>query len=213
MGKINQGILGGISGKVGNVIGGSWKGISYLRVKPSSVANPKTEKQLTQRMRFSLTIGLLKPMTEFLRVGFKLQPNRMSPFNAAMSYNVNSALTGVYPDFLIDYSLVLVSKGSLTGVHSGYAASSTPSQIMVSWVDNSNQGNALPSDKSLIMLLNPSRGEAIYTTSGPLRSLGIANFDLPPQYFGESIEVYLGFISDAGTKVSNSSYLGSVIVT
>jgi hypothetical protein len=27
MGKINQGILGGFSGKVGNVVGGSWKGI------------------------------------------------------------------------------------------------------------------------------------------------------------------------------------------
>jgi hypothetical protein len=43
MGKISQGILGGISGKVGNVIGGSWKGIDYIRVKPSSVANPRTE--------------------------------------------------------------------------------------------------------------------------------------------------------------------------
>ena len=33
MGKISQGILGGVSGTVGNVVGGSWKGISYLRVK------------------------------------------------------------------------------------------------------------------------------------------------------------------------------------
>jgi len=40
MGKINQGILGGFSGKVGNVIGGNWKGIDYMRVKPASVANP-----------------------------------------------------------------------------------------------------------------------------------------------------------------------------
>ena len=33
MGIINQGILGGVSGTVGNVVGGSWKGINYLRVK------------------------------------------------------------------------------------------------------------------------------------------------------------------------------------
>ena len=37
MGKINQGILGGVSGQIGNVIGGTWKGIDYLRIKPSSV--------------------------------------------------------------------------------------------------------------------------------------------------------------------------------
>ena len=32
MGKIAQGILGGLSGKVGNIIGGSWKGIDYIRI-------------------------------------------------------------------------------------------------------------------------------------------------------------------------------------
>ena len=42
MGKISQGILGGFSGKVGNVVGGNWKGIDYMRVRPASVANPQT---------------------------------------------------------------------------------------------------------------------------------------------------------------------------
>lgn len=37
MGKISQGILGGLSDKVGKAIGGNWKGIDYLRIKPSSV--------------------------------------------------------------------------------------------------------------------------------------------------------------------------------
>ena len=36
MGKIAQGILGGLSGKVGNVIGGSWKGIDYKRGESSN---------------------------------------------------------------------------------------------------------------------------------------------------------------------------------
>ena len=30
MGKISQGVLGGFSGKVGNVVGGTWKGIGYM---------------------------------------------------------------------------------------------------------------------------------------------------------------------------------------
>jgi len=34
MGIINKGILGPVSGTVGTVIGGSWKGISYIRSKP-----------------------------------------------------------------------------------------------------------------------------------------------------------------------------------
>ncbi len=56
MGRINQGILGGFSGKVGNVVGGNWKGIDYMRVKPASVANPKTVGQVNQRTKWSVYI-------------------------------------------------------------------------------------------------------------------------------------------------------------
>jgi hypothetical protein len=48
MGTIKQGILGGFSGKVGTVIGGSWKGISYMRSIPQSVKNPRTDGQVNQ---------------------------------------------------------------------------------------------------------------------------------------------------------------------
>ena len=51
MGKISQGILGGVSGKVGNVVGGSWKGIDYLKIMPASVANPQTPAQMDQRSK------------------------------------------------------------------------------------------------------------------------------------------------------------------
>ena len=53
MGKINQGILGGVAGKVGPVVGSRWKGIQYLRgyVIPS---NPKTTPQVEARTAFAL---------------------------------------------------------------------------------------------------------------------------------------------------------------
>jgi hypothetical protein len=37
MGKIKQGVIGGFSGMVGNVIGASRKGIAYMRIRPTSV--------------------------------------------------------------------------------------------------------------------------------------------------------------------------------
>ena len=39
MGTIKQGILGGFSGKVGTVVGSSWKGISYMRGQAQNVKN------------------------------------------------------------------------------------------------------------------------------------------------------------------------------
>ncbi|HEY4789403.1 MAG TPA: DUF6266 family protein, partial [Bacteroidales bacterium] len=70
MGVIKQGILGGVAGKVGTVIGGSWKGINYLRSIPTSVANPNTAKQQDQRTKFSTVLSFLKPLTSLLPVSF-----------------------------------------------------------------------------------------------------------------------------------------------
>lgn len=93
MGKINRGILGIVADQVGNVIGGTWKGTDYLRIKPSSVANPRTEGQVDQHSKFSTVLPFLQHMTDFLRVGFKLFANRMTQFNAAISYNLGNAIT------------------------------------------------------------------------------------------------------------------------
>lgn len=212
MAIINQGILGGVSGKIGNVIGGTWKGIDYLRIKPSSVANPKTEGQLDQRSKFAKVLHFLQPMTDFLRVGFKLYAIKMTEFNAAMSYNLFNAVLGAYPNYTIDYPNALVSRGNLKGVANGTTNSTSVAEIDITWDDNSSSGNALATDKSLILILNPDKKESIYTTSGPPRSAGTETLNLPPEYSGDVVEVYLGFVSEDGTKVSNSSHLGSVTV-
>jgi hypothetical protein len=113
MGTIKKGILGGFSGKVGTVVGASWKGIAYMRSLPLKVRNPRTEPQRMQRSKFSLSLSLLQPMTAFLRTGWKLYAHKQSPFNAAMSYTIANAVTGIYPDYDIDPSKVLVSRGAL----------------------------------------------------------------------------------------------------
>jgi hypothetical protein len=68
---------------VGNIIGGSWKGIDYTRIKPLSVANPRTPGQVNQRNKFSATIQFLQPNKDFLNVGFKAFTAKKIAFNAA----------------------------------------------------------------------------------------------------------------------------------
>ena len=47
MGIINQGILGGFSGKVGPIVGFRWKSNYYIRARAAKVSNPRTPKQQT----------------------------------------------------------------------------------------------------------------------------------------------------------------------
>lgn len=212
MGKISQGVLGGFSGKVGNVVGGTWKGIDYMRIKPANVTNPRTEGQVDQRSKFSTVLRFLQPMTDFLRVGFKLYANKMTQFNAAMSYNLNNSITGAYPNFMVDYANALVTRGNLSGAANGAASSPSAGDVQITWDDNSGSGSAQATDKALIVLLNTTRQEAVFTTAGPARSAGTETISVPSEYTGEDVEVFLGFISEDGSKVANSSYLGSVTV-
>ncbi|WP_282036202.1 DUF6266 family protein [Saccharicrinis aurantiacus] len=212
MGKINQGILGGFSGKVGNVIGGNWKGIDYMRVKPASVANPQTEGQVDQRSKFSTVLRFLQPMKDFVKVGYKGYANKMTEFNSAMSYNLKNAITGAYPDFTIDYASALISRGSLAGVLNGVVDSASAGNVSFTWSDNSTDGNAQATDKAMLLVFNAIKNECIFITDGELRSLGAQTLTVPDNYSGDQVECFIAFISEDGTSVSNSKYIGAVTV-
>ena len=113
MGKIKQGILGGFNGTVGTVVGGSWKGMAYMRGKAQSIKNPRTEKQMSQRIKFGMAQKFVKVMTAYLKVGFRNYTQHQTATNAAMSHTVRNCMAGKYPAFGIDPSKVLVSSGSL----------------------------------------------------------------------------------------------------
>lgn len=213
MGKINQGILGGFSGKIGNVIGGNWKGIDYMRIKPSNVANPKTEGQVDQRSKFSTVLYFLQPMKNFIKVGFKGYAIKMTEFNSAMSYNLNNAITGNYPDYDIDYQNALLSRGALAGALNGAANSSVAGSVSFSWDDNSGESNASGADKAMLLVYNSVRKEAVFVTDGNIRSSGSQDLTIPDSYSGETVEAFIAFVSEDGKTVSNSKYIGSVVVS
>lgn len=54
MGKFNQGILGGFTGKVGNVVGARSRGEWIYRAYQGVVKNPKTTSQMKQREQFRI---------------------------------------------------------------------------------------------------------------------------------------------------------------
>ena len=92
MGKINQGILGGFSGKVGTVVGSTWKSINYMRALAVSVHNPNTVKQQCQRGKFRTAAHFCKAAKPFIQNGFREYASKQTPVNAAMSYLLRYAV-------------------------------------------------------------------------------------------------------------------------
>jgi len=211
MGKIKKGILGGFSGKVGTVVGANWKSISYMRSLPQKVKNPRTLLQRKQRGKFSIVMELLKPLTAILRIGWKNYAKNQTPTNAAMAYTLANAVTGTFPDFKIDYTKVLISQGSLPSV-TGTSATSTGRKINLAWDDNSGVGTAKATDKTLVVIVNPTKGETISLAEGTSRSDAGQSIDVPNDWVGNKVEVYLGFAAESGKEVSNSLHFSQITI-
>lgn len=209
MGAISKGILGPFSGTVGTVIGGSWKGISYMRSQPVAKKNRvPSPKQLDQQARFALVVGFLRTMTQLVAIGFKT-PLQMSGFNNAVSFTLKNAVTGTYPSYSIEYGSVLVSRGDLPNATSPGAVATTTSLITWNWTDNSGTGNAVATDKSILAVFCPDLNTTLYNTAGAARSTGTASLDVS-LFTGHVIETYIGFIAESGKEVASSLYTGDI---
>ena len=114
MAVLRNGLMGGCSGKIGNLVFYQRNGESLVR-KRSKITRPPTEKQLECRMGMEVVISFLSPLLEFIRASFK-DPSAgttKSAYNIAVSCNKKQALHGTYPDLKIDYEKVILGKGRL----------------------------------------------------------------------------------------------------
>ena len=208
----SKSILGDLSGKLGQFVFGSWKGTPYVRSMPEKVANPRTAAQLAQRAKFAEILKFLKPLTVFLRVGFKSKTANMTAFNAAWSYNYKHTLTGTYPDYIIDYSKALVSLGKLPGALNPTITSTIPGEIEFRWQDNSIDYDASGNDKVMLVVYNPEKQEAVTVIGGHTRKSGSQAITLPSTFMGNEVQCYIGFQNAGETVVSDSRFVGSLMV-
>lgn len=206
MGKISQGILGGFSGKVGTVIGSTWKSVHYMRAIATSVKDSRTEKQLIQRSKFLASINFLKTVTPFVRIGYRNYAYRQSEFNAAMSYMLKYAVTGDGEQATIDFDKTLLAQGSLTTATDA-AVQVEAGKATFTWTDNSNTGNAVATDKVMVLAYNKDKQETVYNTAAATRADGTAELVLPASWADNALAVYLAFYSEDGQRVSNSQCL------
>lgn len=203
MGTIKRGILGGFSGRVGTVVGSTWKEVSYMRALALSVANPRTHKQQTQRGKFSVCQNFLCSITPYLRVGYRTQEHNCTAFNAAMSYLLRNAVTGDMPNIKLDYDRVLVARGSLMPVFDA-TVKVEGGKAAFTWTDNSGMGDAAETDLAMPLVYNKVKKLAVYSFEAATRGEGKAELTVPADWEKDALAVYLAFCSEDGTAVASS---------
>lgn len=209
MGTFNKGILGGFSGKVGNVIGSNWKGKNVLRSLPVRSSKDATAAQLNQQEKFGLVMGFMSGMSPLLETSFKAYAKGVSGVNAAISFNLQNAISGIVSPFSINYAYALVSRGDLPNVLTATAVAETGNRVKYSWANNHGFGKAKGTDKAIVVVHCAALKQSIYLVGAAERSVLTQLIDASA-FSGETVETWLAFMSANGSVVSNSFYTGSI---
>lgn len=209
MAEITKGANGAFFGKVGSVVGSSWKKINYIRSLPKRSTKAPSEAQLIQQKKFATVVAFLSPIRILLETGFGQTNGRLSGYNMAVNYNLTNAVNGTYPDFTIDYEKVLISKGSLMSNY-GITTAVEAGKLKITWPALTETSvNAYADDVASILVYNSTKSIHMIN-KGILRSLLTAEIAIPADFIGDELEVYLFFTSRKG-KSCPSSYLGNFI--
>ena len=204
MGVIIQGILGGFSGKVANVVGSSWKGIAVLKSLPLSVANPKTAGQQAQRGAMSQIVSASRLLLASL-----IQPfwnpfaQKMSGYNAFVKENIDTFLTAGFTDFANFFS----TRGSLLNVVvSSATADASDNAVIVNWTDNTGSADALATDEAVIVYYNATKNTWSVDTGNAVRSDGTITIADTSIDASDELKVYTSMARPDVSKVADSVY-------
>lgn len=212
MAKFDKGILGGFSGKVGNVVGVRWRGQDIMRSLPSRGNYVPSNAQLEQREKFGLVMRFLSPIQGFLSNYFGKRQGDKSPFNLAVSYHLREAVELVGEAYQMDYLKVLISKGDLRGMDSPQVQALANQELTLSWEDNSGQGNASGTDQCLVVIYAPdAQFFQTFEQIAQRQDAGVT-LNLPPYFAGFEVYIWASFVTDNQQEAATSSYLGNLTI-
>jgi hypothetical protein len=206
MAKMQSGLFGPISGKIGGTVGSVWKGIPTMRTKPVSVANPRTPAQTAQRDKFSNVVSVARLLLSSL-----IQPywdpfaRKMSGYNSFVRANIgafdNSGLATP-----ADFNAV---RGSLFGItvptpHAG----PNDSDIQLQWGDNSGESDALATDIIRLLTFNETQDIWGLSTTNDLTREDEGGYYEIHQTLAENdvIHLWIFAVRADTSKISDSIY-------
>ncbi|MEN5054541.1 DUF6266 family protein [Sphingobacterium kitahiroshimense] len=214
MGTILHGALGGFSGKAGAIIGSSWKSINYIKGLSKKRTKPASQEQLIQQARFYAIAKFIMPIAPFVEMGFgQINADTMTATNVALKTNINTAVVGTYPNFTLDYSKILISKGGLQPGGT-VGASASIGILSVVWSPEAIEIQKGELDDAVhILLYVPGIEEFLTAPVPPTRGSGAVDIEYPEHFVNEKGHVWIFFADRKGKRVSKTTYLGELDLT
>ncbi|SEW40169.1 hypothetical protein SAMN05428988_5242 [Chitinophaga sp. YR573] len=214
MARLDNGILGGMYGVIGNLEIYMLNGKYIARSRRCKSTKPPSEKQLACWKRMAVVIKFLSGFVPYVQVGFAYTAEKKgwNGHNAATSYQIKHTLTGQYPDYTIDYSKVRLTEGAMSTENINAAVIQQNNSLVFTWTADLSYKHS--SDRVMLLAYAPALNEAVYTVGGARRMDGRDVLLLPDSSWQEKvIEIYFSFVSENRKQCTNSIYLGQIFTS
>jgi hypothetical protein len=208
MGKATKGILGAVSGKVGNLIFYTLNGTDCVRSRGTRLA-PLTAGERLNLSKIMVLMAVFKHIKPFLKMGFgpDAAGTNQNYHNLATAYNRKQAIQVVDGKAEIDYAKLRLSTGTAKEPRNPLVQISA-AELTFSWTYDDLEDWSARSDQVMMMALFPEDDFAFYEEAGAKRILGKDVLQLPSDFHLRPMEVYISFISSDRQTAGRSIYLG-----
>lgn len=150
MAEIKNGILGGVSGKIGTVVGANWRGKNIIRAIPRKSKKAPSLAQLEQRAKFKLIIAFLSPLNAIVSRYFGNPQDSKSRSNLAVAYHLLEAIEQEENAFILNLEKVVLTKGILPNITVA-SATLEAGTLALTWTPNA--GSSIERDTDLITMV------------------------------------------------------------
>lgn len=211
MAKLKSGLLGPVSGKIGPVVGSSWKNINYVKEKPKKKGKKlrRTPAQLANEKKFTFIQQWFVPFYPYITVGFAQHASDRTEINAAFSANFKTVFNGTWPDITVDYSKLMISQGELLGLNLVTIHRTGTLTVNLVW-ERSAQRNVSFDDQLMLVLYSPELKITDGFIGGVRRNTLSYSHEMDPIMTGQAVEAYLSVTTSDRKSISNSIYLGRI---
>jgi hypothetical protein len=207
MGILYSGIHGGYQKRTGPLVGRRLRGKSVVSAIPHKSLIPRSAGQLTQQLKLSLLSPFLRGFKPIVNVGFSYA-KKQSPMNAAFAQNFSILFDGDYPDYAIDYSQFLCSRGKLQGLNSPLVTLGDElNTIKFKWLPDLQNRINRSTDYVCFAVHNAARRTTITAIKMAKRADLSYLMSLPSEYADEELHCYIALASASNNDTSNSIYL------
>lgn len=214
MAKNKDGILGPISGMVGNVVGSSWKGQHYYKARPANYRDANSDKQQKHRSAFAMVQEFLSQMTAYLRLSYVSMAKLKSTYNCATSNVMRYALVRDDAGTYIDYSRVILGDGPRIMVEGARARINKKGNMVFKWkYEHVNLKTDISNDYIMPLVYNIDKNIAIYSTHHAVRNDLKTTLMLPERWKGDRVVAYITAIDPREEISSPSTYLGEFVIS